>query len=117
MTPTGCPKSRKPQALHFEHEALAKLIHYDHSIPLGHGFSQRYVDEHLPGWRWGEVIGLVHASDVWLGHCAGPDARGFTTSTVRPTVRALHFTSPTEWLVEWDDGWVSEAPVRIRAQA
>ncbi|MGO2655015.1 MAG: hypothetical protein ACTH93_04175 [Pseudoclavibacter sp.] len=97
---------------HLDFEQLKKLMHYDHFIPLGRGFSQRHIDEVLPGLLWGEAITLMCAADVWLGGCEGPRARVISVATCRPTVRALHVSSPNDWLVEWNDDWMTEAPVR-----
>lgn len=32
------------------------LAHYAHYIPIGHGFSQRYVDQKYPGWLWNDLL-------------------------------------------------------------
>lgn len=76
------------------------LLHYGHSNPMSRGLTKEHVDEHFPGWTWGTLLDVLKAADVFIG-------RGGAPPRCRPTVKAIHFTDPRRWAVEWLDGTVT----------
>ena len=102
---------------HLDREQIGELLHHEHPMAVMQSRHLHHLAQVLPGWSWDDAIGTLSTADVRL--CL-PEAPGVTLSHVpvcRPTVYAMHVTSPNDWLVEWGDGWVSEAPVRSRARA
>lgn len=87
---------------------LNALLHYGHFIPVSRGLTAKYVDEHFPGWTWNGLTAVLNAAGVFIGGGAG-------TPYCDPAVGAVHFDNTESWLVEWEDGNVtnsSRAPGR-----
>lgn len=78
------------------------LLHYGHAIPLGRGYTQKYVDENFPGWSWSELLNVFKAADIFLGRAGAPPR-------CHPTVKAIHFTDARTWQVEWLSGEITRS--------
>ena len=73
------------------------LLHYGHVIPICHGYTATYVAEHYPGWTWNELVQVFVAAGIFVN-------RGGAPATCDDRVVTFHFSSPTEFYVEWIDG-------------
>ena len=51
-------------SLHLSAEEIAKLAHYGHFIPVGKGFTRRYVEDNFPGWEWNDIIPVLILNGV-----------------------------------------------------
>ncbi len=73
------------------------LLHFGHWIPINHGYTAKYVAEQYPGWTWNRLVQVFIAAGIYRrGAGGGPscDRR----------VKVFHFSSPTDFFVEWVDG-------------
>ena len=86
---------------HFrEHRTLdecKRLLHYSHVIPISQGYTANFVAENYPGWTWNELVQVFVAAGIFVN-------RGGTPATCDDRVVTFHFSSPTEFYVEWIDG-------------
>jgi hypothetical protein len=83
-----------------EHRALdecKRLLHYGHVIPVSRGYTARYVAEHFPGWTWNELVAVFVAAGIFVN-------RGGSPPTCDDRVATFHFSSSTDFFVEWADG-------------
>ena len=84
-------------------EQLNQLLHYGHIIPISRGFTDDYVDEHYPGWTWNALVRVLTAADVYVGQGGSPPR-------CDDRVVRVHFDSHEAWLVEWEDGRITQGP-------
>lgn len=82
---------------HLTIDQCKQLLHHSHWIPINRGYTARFVAENYPGWTWNELVKVFVAAGIFIN-------RGGTPATCDPRVVAFHFSSPTEFLVEWGDG-------------
>ena len=80
---------------HRTHGLLHALLHYGHVIPVTHGYTRRYVDEHYPGWTRNELVGICRAAGIVVTPDKGAPLR------CHPGVVALHFDRSGAFQVEW----------------
>ncbi len=83
---------------HLTLDQCNRLLHFGHWIPINHGFTAKYVDEHYPGWTWNRLVQVFIAAGI---HRRG--AGGGPPNCDR-RVKVFHFSSPTDFFVEWVDG-------------
>lgn len=98
-TPDGPPVPAH-LAHHREHLTLdqcKRLLHHAHVIPISKGYAAAYVAEHFPGWTWNELVRVFVAAGIYIN-------RGGKPATCDDRVVSFHFSSPTEFHVEWVDG-------------
>jgi hypothetical protein len=81
---------------------LNALLHYGHAIPVRHGWTRDYIEEHFPGWNWNDLLQVFRA--------AGIVVYGGRELTVDEHVVEFYFDSITSWLVRWDDGHMTCGP-------
>lgn len=79
---------------------INSFLHYLHFIPMGNGLTKKHVDRYFPGWTSELLVETLKAADVFVG-------RGGSPPHCRPTVKAIRFTGPRHWAVEWLDGTVT----------
>ncbi|WP_028245353.1 hypothetical protein [Pseudoclavibacter soli] len=99
-------------AWHLDADELDALIRYDHWIPLSHGVSHAYLDEHLPGLSWAEIDRLLQSADLRWITPSRPTDRSVPMLARRANACAVHFNSPDDWAAQWSDRWVTAAPQR-----
>jgi len=85
------------------------LLHYGHFIPVSRGFTARYVDSVFPDWTWNELVLVFVAAGIFIN-------RGGSAPTCDERVVSFHFSSPTQFHVEWVDD-VEPRDVRKRRLA
>lgn len=86
------------------------LLHYGHFIPVRRGLTAKYVDGHFPGWTWNGLSAVLKAARVVARSSTG-------TLCCDPAVTAVHFDAAHSWLVEWEDGRVTQSETRHRLDA
>jgi hypothetical protein len=82
---------------HLTLDECKRLLHYSHSIPIHRGFTATFVAENYPEWTWNELVQVFVAAGIFVN-------RGGAPATCDDRVVAFHFSSPTEFFVEWIDG-------------
>lgn len=84
-------------------DELARLLHHGHWIPVTRGLTQRYVDEHFPGWTWNGLL------DVWeaAGVVHRREGAQHPTLIVDCLLDRIHFDGPEDFTVVWIDGSVT----------
>jgi hypothetical protein len=82
---------------HLTLDQCNKLLHYSHVIPITKGFTAAYVADHFPGWTWNELVKVFVAAGIFVN-------RGGAPATCDKRVVSFHFSSPTEFHVEWVGG-------------
>lgn len=80
---------------------IDRLLHHGHWIPVTKGFTQRYVDEHFPGWSWNDLMAIWRAAGIVVRPAGGAPLQ------CDERVAAMHFSGPGNWLIEWRDGAVT----------
>lgn len=84
-------------------DAISRLLHYGHPIPVSRGLTAEYVDTHFPGWTWNGLIEALRATGIVINSKTGALA-------CDPGVGAVHFDGTERWVVEWEDGRVTTSP-------
>lgn len=82
---------------HLTLDACKRLLHYGHVIPISKGYTADYVAEHFPGWTWNELVQVFVAAGIFIN-------RGGSPPTCDDRVVTFHFSSPTEFHIDWIDG-------------
>ena len=80
-----------------EHRTLEEcksLLRFGHISPVSRGFTQRFVAENYPGWTWNELVQVFTAAGILT-------TRGGAPLTCDDRVVTFHFSSPSEFYVEW----------------
>lgn len=80
---------------HRSRDDLNELLRYAHFIAVGKGHTQRYVEQHYPGWHWNELIAILRIGGV-LQKGDGDRLQ------CDPRVRSVHFGKGSLFAVEWD---------------
>lgn len=80
---------------HRTREELNRLLHYGHFIPVGRGYTAKYVEQNYPGWRWNELIRMLRMGGV-IQKTEGDMLR------CDPKVRSVRFGRGSRFVVEWD---------------
>jgi len=73
---------------------LNSLLHYGHIIPVSKGWTKNYVDTHYPGWSWNALMNVFQAAGIVVN-------RGGAPPKCDDRVEMLHFSSETDFLVDW----------------
>jgi hypothetical protein len=80
---------------HRTREELNSLLHYGHIIPVSKGLTSAYVEAHYPRWTWNALMSIFRAADIVVPNPYGGPPK------CDDRVVAFHFSSPTEFHVEW----------------
>ena len=81
-------------AEHRTREELNSLLHFGHIIPVSKGWTKKHVDSHFPGWTWNQLIDICMAAQIVV-------RRGGAPPKCDDRVAIFHFSSDTEFFVEW----------------
>ncbi len=82
---------------HLTLDDCKRLLHYSHWIPINRGYTATFVAEHFPGWTWNELVRVFVAAGIFVN-------RGGSPATCDDRVVMFHFSSPTDFYVEWLGG-------------
>ena len=89
---------------HFrEHRSLEEcnaLLHYGHIIPVSRGYTRKFVTENYPGWTWNELMQVFRSAGILINRGGSPPACDHRVIT-------FHFSSPSEFYVEWINAGVA----------
>ncbi len=92
-TPVDVSRFREHRTL----EECKSLLRFGHISPVSRGFTQRFVAENYPGWTWNELVQVFTAAGILIN-------RGGSPPTCDDRVVTFHFSSPSEFYVEWING-------------
>jgi len=81
---------------HRTREQLNDLLRHGHVIPVSRGWTFDHVQANFPGWTWNQLIDIIRAAGILV-------SRGGSPPACHDQVAAFHFSSDTEFLVEWID--------------
>jgi len=84
-------------------------LNHSRWIPINRGYTAAYVADNFPGWTWNELVKVFIAAGIHVRK-VGPSAK------VDDRVASFHFSSASEFLVDWVDG-VEPADIAAKRQA
>jgi len=94
MGGTGPDRSSTPGPLVLTRFDIDRILHFFHPIPLKHGWHQRHLDDHYPGWEWNAMINMLRNAEVLIDRPGGRRCHW--------KLKKLTATSPTDVDIEWD---------------
>ena len=94
MRGTEPDRSSQPGPLVLTRFDIDRILHFFHPIPLKHGWHQRHLDDHYPGWEWNAMIAMLRNAEVLIKRTGG--------SRCHWKLKQLTYTSPTDVQVDWD---------------
>jgi hypothetical protein len=94
---------------HLTLDECKRLLGFSHWIPVNRGHSERFVEEHYPGWTFNKLVRVFVAAGIYVN-------RGGAPATCDDRVVSFHFSSSTDYHVEWIDG-VEPEDVALKRRA
>lgn len=79
------------------------VLHYTHWIPIGRGFTAKFLALEYPGWSLGQLIGLFDRAGIRIPPSENEGAHGAPHGgRCHWQVETFCFSSPEDFHVVWD---------------
>ena len=80
-----------------------KVLHYTHWIPIGKGFTQKFLALEYPGWSLGQLVGLFDDAGIRIPPSENEGASGAPHGgRCHWQVEAFYFSNATTYHVVWN---------------